>query len=183
MAERANEGTAPTDPVGRFLYGVSRALAIFGGLLACLMAAVVTVSVTGRYLLSAPVPGDYDIVAIMSGCAIFAFLPYCQMTRGNVFVDFITAGAPPRAKAVLDAVGTTLFLLIAILFTWRLTYGAVDLYEYSEVIAAFNFYRWTTVPFDIFCMIVLIAVIAYTLARDVRAAVSRGTPSAGRSSP
>jgi TRAP-type C4-dicarboxylate transport system permease small subunit len=183
MADQASEGARPTDPVGRLLHDISKALAIFGGLLACAMAVLVTVSVTGRYLFSAPVPGDYDIVAIMSGCAIFAFLPYCQLTRGNVAVDFLTNKAPARIKSILDAVGTALFLAIAVLFTWRLYYGAVDLYEYSEVIAAFNFYRWTTVPFDILCMIVLIAVIAYTLALDIRAARAAGARDAGRGSP
>ena len=179
MAEPGHERTRPTDPAGRLLYGVSKALAIFGGLLACAMAALVTLSVAGRYLFNLPVPGDYDIVAIMSGCAIFAFLPYCQLTRGNIVVDFFTNRAPDRIKSGLDALGTVLYLVVAILLAWRLVYGAIDLRQQNEVIAAFNFYRWTTVPFDVFCMLVLIAVIAYTLGRDLRdIRAGRSTPDA-----
>jgi TRAP-type C4-dicarboxylate transport system permease small subunit len=131
------------------------------------MAALVTVSVIGRYLASAPVPGDYDIVGILCGCAIFAFLPYCQLNRGNVLADFFTNRAPARVKAALDAGGNVLFLLAIIMFTWRLYYGMLEMRQSSEQIAAFAFYRWWTIPFDIFCMIVLVCAIFYTLLEDI----------------
>lgn len=167
MPQAPPDGNRPNDPVGRLLFGLSRILAVFGGLLCCVIAGLVTVSVTGRYLFAAPIPGDYDLVGIISGCAVFAFLPYCQMTRRNVVVDFFTTNLRPRGKAALDGFGTLLYLVVAAMFTWRLYYGAVELRETSQVLAVLNFYRWWTVPFDIVCMIVLIAAIIYTLARDV----------------
>ncbi|MGA7486087.1 MAG: TRAP transporter small permease [Xanthobacteraceae bacterium] len=177
MSDHAGEAPRPTDPVGRVLAGTAKVLAVLGGGLCCLMAAMVTVSVAGRYLFSAPIPGDYDLVAIISGCAAFAFLPYCQMTRGNVAVDFFTTDMKPRGKAVLDTFGTLLYLVVATVFTWRLYYGGLELHANAEVLANFNFYRWWTVPFDLFCMVVLIAAIAYTLARDI------GDVRGGRSPP
>ena len=87
----------PMRPAGRSA-SLANVLAIFGGILSCAMAAVVTVSVGGRYLLSAPINGDYDIVGILCGCAIFAFLPYCQLNRGNVLADFFTQKASPRPR-------------------------------------------------------------------------------------
>jgi TRAP-type C4-dicarboxylate transport system permease small subunit len=167
MAEHARFGARPTGPVGRALFGVASALAIFGGLLSCAMAVIVTVSVTGRYFVGWAVPGDYDIVGILCGCAIFAFLPYCQLRRGNVLVDFFTARAPPRFKAMLDTAGGVLYLAAAVMLTWRLYYGLLDLRQSSEVIAAFDFYRWWTIPFDLFCMVVLICAIIHTLAHDI----------------
>ena len=44
----------------------------------------------------------------------------------------------------------------------------------SEQIAAFSFYRWWTIPFDIFCMIVLIFAILYTFACDIADARTGG---------
>ena len=167
MSEQTRDQPRPTDPVGRALFGTSKILAIFGGILCFIMALMVTVSVTGRYLLAAPIPGDYDLVAIISGCAVFAFLPYCQMARGNVVVDFFTTGMSPRGKAALDAVGALIYLLVAIVFTWRLYFGMLELRASGEVLANFNFYRWWTVPLNIFCMVILITVIAYTFARDI----------------
>ena len=69
------------------------------------MALLVTVSVTGRYLIAAPIPGDYDLVAILSGCAVFAFLPYCQMVHGNVMVEFFTVNRArePKPRSMCSA--------------------------------------------------------------------------------
>jgi TRAP-type C4-dicarboxylate transport system permease small subunit len=167
MSDETRDAARPTDPVGRVLFKLSRALAIFGGFLCCLVAAMVTVSVTGRYLFSAPVPGDYDLVGIISGCAVFAFLPFCQLVRGNVVVDFFTTGVSARGKAVLDAIGSLFYLLVAAIFTWRMYFGMLEFRANNEQIAAFAFYRWSTIPLNLACMIVLIAVIAYTLARDI----------------
>jgi TRAP-type C4-dicarboxylate transport system permease small subunit len=174
MDEGTGDRARPTDPVGRALFGIARLLAIVGGVLVSITAVMVTVSVTGRYLFAAPIPGDYDLIAIICGCAVFAFLPYCQMIRGNVVVDFFTTNISPMAKAVLDAFGMLLYLLVAILFTWRFYFGGLELYHNAEVLANFNFYRWWTVPFDIVCMIILILVIAYTFVREVGAAREGG---------
>jgi TRAP-type C4-dicarboxylate transport system permease small subunit len=170
MAEGAPLTARPANSARRALDGIAVGLAIFGGLLGCAMAALVTISVTGRYLFNRPVPGDYDIVAILCGCAIFAFLPYCQLRRGNVLVDFFTVRASPRARSTLDAIGKLLYLAVAAMFTWRLYYGALEMRQSGEQIAAFSFYRWWTVPFDLLCMAVLIVAIIATLVDDVTAA-------------
>ena len=167
MAEPADVTARPTDPAGRALHNIANVLAIFGGVLSCAMAAVVTISVFGRYAFSAPINGDYDIVGILCGCAIFAFLPYCQLKRGNVLADFFTQRAPEHVKAALDAAGNMLFFIAAALFTWRLYYGMLEMQQSNEQIAAFAFYRWWTIPFDIFCMIVMLFAIAYTFTQDL----------------
>jgi len=134
------------------------------------MAAIVTISVAGRYLFSLPIPGDYDLVGILCGCAIFAFLPYCQLNRGNVLADFFTQRAPERVKAGLDAFGNVLFLAAVILFTWRLYFGMLEMKASSEQIAAFAFYRWWTIPFDLFCMVVMVLAVLQTLLEDLAGA-------------
>ncbi len=167
MSEDGSKIVPPTDPIGSLLFSVTRALAVLGGVITALVAAMISVSVTGRYLFSAPIPGDYDIVGIAAGTAVFAFLPFCQLVRGNVVVDFFTSGAPERVKAVLNAFGSLLFLIVAVLITWRLYHGALDMRRDGEVLAAFPFYRWWTVPFDVVCMAMLILVVAYTFACDI----------------
>jgi len=169
MSEQAS-GARPVQSAGRALHFTANVLAIVGGFLCCAMAAIVTISVAGRYALSAPIPGDYDIVGILCGCAIFAFLPYCQLKRGNVLADFFTAKASPRTKAILDGMGNLLFLVAAVMFTWRLYYGMLEMRQSSEQIAAFAFYRWWTIPFDICCMIVLIFAVLYSFLEDIAGA-------------
>ena len=167
MAEGLNDNARPTDPVGRVLYSISRVLAIAGGVLLCIMALLTTLSVTGRSVLNLPVPGDFELVAIGTGLAVFSFLPWCQMNRGNVIVDFFMIAAPVRAKTVCDIVGGVFYLLIALLLTWRMIFGALDMYNYAEKSMTINFPRWTTFPPSILMLAFLVVVIAYSVGRSI----------------
>ena len=168
MAEGPQNDTRPTDPVGRVLYAAARALAICGGVLLCAMALLTTLSVTGRSAISMPVPGDFELVAIGTGLAVFAFLPWCQLTRGNVLVDFFMTRAPVRAKTICDTLGGIFYLIIAVILTWRMIYGGLDMYNYAEKSMTINFPRWTTFPPSILMMAFLVVVIAYTVWRSIR---------------
>ncbi len=167
MAESSGSSSRPTDPVGRWLFSVSRLLAIFGGVILFAMAWVTALSVTGRAAFSAPIPGDFELVSIGTGVAIFAFLPYCQITRSNVIVDFFMAHAPTRAKTICDTLGALLYLAIGALLTWRLTLGGLDMYRYSEKSMTINFPRWTTFPISVLLMMFLVAVVTYTIWRSI----------------
>jgi TRAP-type C4-dicarboxylate transport system permease small subunit len=167
MAEGPISDNRPSDPFGRVLYSISRVLAIAGGVLLSALALMTTVSVTGRSFFSAPVPGDFEIVGICTGLAVFAFLPWCQLMRGNVIVDFFMVRAPVRAKAFCDTVGGLIYLAIGILLTWRMVYGGIDMYEYSEKSMTINFPRWTTFPPSVLMLGFLIVVIVYTVRRSI----------------
>lgn len=167
MSEHADTTTRPTDPVGRVIYQIARALAVFGGVLLCAMAGLTVVSISGRVALSAPVPGDFEMVAIGTGVAVFAFLPWCQLTRSNVLVDFFMTRAPVRARITADIVGGVCYLLIAALLTWRLAFGGIDMHHYGEVTMTINFPRWTTFPISVVLLAFLVVVVAYTVGRSV----------------
>lgn len=167
MAESVDFVSRPTDPVGRILFTASRWLAIAGGVLLCILATLNTISVSGRAAFSAPVPGDFELIAIGTGLAVFCFLPYCQITRGNVIVDFFMSQAPTRAKTVCDAIGGLTYLAIGVTLTWRMVYGGMDMYNYSEKSMTINFPRWTTFPLSVLLLSFLVVVIAYTIGRSI----------------
>jgi len=167
MSELASETARPTDPVGRVIYTIARWLAVLGGIVLCAMAVLTTVSVTGRSLFNNPISGDFELVAIGTGLAVFAFLPWCQMTRGNVLVDFFMSAAPPRAQIFTDVVGGVFYLAIATLLTWRMIFGGLDMYNYNELSMTINFPRWTTFPPSILLMSFLVIVIVYTIGRSI----------------
>jgi TRAP-type C4-dicarboxylate transport system permease small subunit len=167
MAEGSSSGFRPTDPVGRMLFAISRVLAVLGGLVLFGMAGLTAVSVTGRAAFSAPIPGDFELVSIGIGVSIFAFLPYCQITRSNVIVDFFMVRASTRVKALCDTVGALVYLVIGAILTWRLTLGGLDMYHYSERTMTINFPRWTTFPISVLLMMFLVVVIAYTVWRSI----------------
>lgn len=168
MAEGSDTLARPTDPVGRVLYSVSRILAICGGIILCGLAAITAISIIGRAIPGVgPINGDFEIVAIGTGLAVFTFLPWCQLARGNVVVDFFMTKAPTRVKTLFDTLGTLLYLVIGAMLTWRMVFGGLEMYETAEKSLTLNFPRWTTFPISVLLMSFLIIVIAYTAGRSV----------------
>jgi hypothetical protein len=175
MAESTETSSRPTDPVGRALYPVAKILAIAGGIVLCALAAMTTISIIGRAIPGVgPIYGDFEIVAIGTGIAVFAFLPWCQLNRGNVVVDFFMTRAPTRAKTFFDTVGAAFYLVIASLLTWRMIFGGIEMYETAEKSLTLNFSRWQTFPLSVLMMAFLVLVVAYTVGR------SAGETRAGR---
>ncbi|MGH7311303.1 MAG: TRAP transporter small permease, partial [Candidatus Rokuibacteriota bacterium] len=78
----------------RALDVLARAFALAGGAVLVLITGMAVASIVGRAVLGTPVPGDFELVQVGCGAAIAAFLPYCQLRRGNIIVDFFTVRAP-----------------------------------------------------------------------------------------
>ncbi len=182
MAKVSKTSSGPSDPVGRVLHRIARVLAILGGFVLCALAGLTTVSVIGRGAFSAPVPGDFEIIAIGTGLAVFAFLPWCQLTRSNVLVDFFMTRAPVRLKAFCDLIGGILYLVIGGILTWRMIFGGIDMYNYDEMSMTISFPRWTTFPPSIVMMGFLVVVVVYTVWRSF-AEAARGESFEDYSSP
>jgi len=167
VSETGDTKARPTDPVGRVLYLISRWMAVFGGVLLFILAILTTISVFGRKFFDTPVQGDFELVAIGTGVAVFACLPYCQLMRGNVLVDFFMNNAPTRAKTIADIGAGLIFLAIGLMLTWRMVYGAIDMHDVNEVSMTIGFPRWTTFPISIVFMSFLVIIIIYTLGRSI----------------
>jgi TRAP-type C4-dicarboxylate transport system permease small subunit len=131
MAEQAAASARP-ERLGRVLYRTATGVALLGGLVLFALTLLTVISVIGRAVFSAPIPGDFELVELGMAVAIFSFLPYCQIVRGNVIVDLFTSKASPRTKALLDGVGNLLFTAIAALLTWRVAIGGLEIRSYHE---------------------------------------------------
>ncbi len=153
---------------GRARYIVSTVLASFGGNDLRALVIMTCASIVGRALFSQPINGDFELVEIGCAIAIFAFLPYCQITRSNVIVDFFTAEASMRTKASLDLAGNALFTLIAALITWRAVLGGLDLKRYGETTMILAIPSWWGYVAAVPCAGVLTIVCLYTTWRSYR---------------
>lgn len=103
-----------------------RVVALLGGVLLIALATMVVVSVTLRSDLvgMAGVPGDFEMVQMATAVAAFCFLPWCQLRRGNIFVDTFTLKLPERVQRGLDATWDVVYGLAMALIAWRLGVGA-----------------------------------------------------------
>jgi len=105
---------------------VGAALALAGAALSLFIAGLVTVSVALRWATSSGLPGDFEMVQMAVALAIFSFLPYTQLRRGNMLVDTFTSRLPPRAILAIDAFWDVVYAAVASLLGWRLAVGAAD---------------------------------------------------------
>lgn len=177
--QEAVPGQVANDPIafgpsGRVLLAASKVLAIAGGLAFVGLVAMSIVSIVGRKLLSAPVPGDIELLQMIASAASAAFFAYCHLNHGDVKVDFFTAAAPPWVNHALDAFGSLLVGLVGAVLTWRVYVGALGTQESGETSAILDIPVWwaqiAMVPG--FAMLALAGF--YMATRHVQEAVHRG---------
>lgn len=133
---------APAGPFGRAVRLLSVGFALAGGAVLVAMTLATTASILGRWLLSRPLPGDYELAQLGTAVAVAAFLPYCAIRGGHVLVDFLTARAPARVRAALDALGNAAIAAIGFLIAWRLAVGLVDLRAAGETTMVLAIPTW-----------------------------------------
>ena len=108
---------------GGLLVRLAEAVALAGGLLLVGVMGMTVISVSGRYLFDAPIPGDYEITELACGIAVFAFFPYAHLRNANIVIHFFTRNMRWRHKAILDTVHSIVFAAVAALISWRLFVG------------------------------------------------------------
>lgn len=162
MAEPLFLKREPADPVGRLLYALSRLFAYAGGLVLVALTIVSLVSIAGRALFSAPLPGDYELVQVGIAVSVSAFLPLTQMRGGHVIVDFFTANARPTLRGGLDALGAALIALCAAVIAWRLAAGAISLEQANDQTTILALPTWIPVAIMVPCFALFAAAGAYT---------------------
>ncbi len=108
------------------LAGITRPLAILGGLMVMTAAFVVMVSVAIRGSGLGAIGGDFEIVQMATALSVFCFLPYCQARRGNIVVDTFTNWLPQRARDLLDALWDIVYAVMAGIIAVQLLRGAMD---------------------------------------------------------
>lgn len=128
--------------IGRVLNKVSRFFAVCAGLVLILMALMSLTSIVGRALFSKPILGDYELVQMLSAVAVTMSLPFCQMIRGHIIVDFFTTGLPPRVNKLFDILASLVLAVAAFLFCWRISLGMIDLYGNGDSTMLLNLSTW-----------------------------------------
>lgn len=129
-------------PAGRGLLAVSKVASIVGSLVFVGLVIMSIVSITGRKLFSAPVPGDVELLQVCSAFAASTFFAYCHLNGSDVKVDFFTANARPSSVHFLDALGSTFVGLFGALIAWRTLAGALSVKEAGETTMILDLPLW-----------------------------------------
>ncbi|APR03926.1 TRAP transporter small permease [Thauera chlorobenzoica] len=143
MAESVIESVhRPCGVIGRSIELACTVLALLAGLMFCIEAVMSVVSVVGRAAFNLPVPGDYELVQMLSAMGIAMCLPYCQLKGGHVFVDFFTLWASPWLKRMLDSMAALLMAFCAFVLAWRIWAGMIEMREYGETSMVISLPIW-----------------------------------------
>lgn len=119
-------------PFGRRLLALCKLLAVAGSLVFVALVVMSIISIVGRKLAAAPVPGDVEVLQMCAAFACASFFAYCHLIGGDVKVDFFTARLPARAIHRLDAAGSLLFAIVGAALAWRSWAGAMVVREAAE---------------------------------------------------
>jgi TRAP-type C4-dicarboxylate transport system permease small subunit len=153
----------------RLLRRVIEYWALAGGIILLGVALMTAWSAGTGWVLGRPLPGDFELTEIFVAVAIFAFLPYCQLTDANVTADLFTARAGPRTLAALGVLAALLALGIAILLTWRTWAGLIDYRKYVETTAILKIPIWTAYVPALFSLGLLVLACVLSLLESGRA--------------
>ncbi|MDM7456841.1 MAG: TRAP transporter small permease [Tepidimonas sp.] len=117
------------------IFRLARGSAMLGGLLLCAITLMIVVSIVGRALSGvglAPVPGDFELVEIGTGVAVFWFLPWTYLRGGHATVDLLYNRLPAPLRKTILLVGDGLMLALWLVLTWKLWDGMLEKREYLE---------------------------------------------------
>ena len=132
-------------PWGLRIQALTKGFAVAGGVGFIALVLMSLVSIVGRKIASAPITGDIEMMQMAGAVAAAAMLPFCEMERHHLRVDFFTTRLPQRAKHRLDSVSHLLLGLVALLVAWRTGVGALSLREAGEASMMLLWPVWTVV--------------------------------------
>jgi len=124
------------------LRGTALLFALVGGLCASAVAFLTVASIAGRALWSSPIAGDVELTQFGVALSISLCLPWCQVRRGNIIVDFFTERAAPRTRHWLDGMGAVLLAAMMALLAWRTAVGAQSSVETNETSMILGLPMW-----------------------------------------
>ena len=125
----------------------ARICAVLAGVLLTVITLMTCVSLIGRNTTGWTLVGDVEISGFVAGAAIALFMPWCQLRRGNIMVDFFTARASAATQLLLDRFGALLLALAMGLMTWRTAAGGLSAWASHAGSMMLGLPEWTVYCF------------------------------------
>ena len=116
--------------------------AVLAGVLLVVITLMTCVSLIGRNTVGWTIVGAFELSGFAAGAAIALFMPWCQVRRGNIIVDFFTTRASPAVQDRLDRFGALMLALAMGLMAWRTTIGGLDAWRTQAESMMMGFPQW-----------------------------------------
>lgn len=175
--------------VGRIVGHFASALAILGGAVLTAVMIMAVISIVGRWFVGTelpvigrlgPIKGDFELVEMGVGFAVFSFMGWCQFQRGHVTVDIFVSRLGPRALAGLSAFSNIAITAAAALIAWQHGLGMMDKIRYHESTMILQIPVWWGYAATLVGAWAFALVSLYTVWRSLNEALGTGEPTTGQ---
>ena len=129
------------------LENLAKACAVLAGVLLTGITLMTCVSLIGRNTTGWTIVGDFELSGSAAGAAIALFMPWCQVRRANIIVDFFTARASERTTQILDRLGALLLAVCMGLLAWRSAIGGLSAWGNGSGSMMLGFPDWIVYAF------------------------------------
>ncbi|MGC4365972.1 TRAP transporter small permease [Hydrogenophaga sp. R2] len=126
----------------KLLSFLAQVCAVLAGLLLTAITLVTCLSLIGRNTTGQTLVGDYELTAVVAGAAVALFMPWCQIQREHIIVDFFTARMPAGVNAMLDRFGALVLGVVMGLLAWRTGIGALSAHSTQTTTMMLGFPEW-----------------------------------------
>jgi TRAP-type C4-dicarboxylate transport system permease small subunit len=126
----------------KILANLAKSCAIVAGLLLIFITLMTCISIIGRDLIGKTIVGDFELSGAAAGAAIALFMPWCQIKRGNIMVDFFTTKASAPAQDAMERLGAVLLGCVMALMAWRTTLGGLNSFRTHSETQILGFPEW-----------------------------------------
>ena len=140
------------------------------------MLLLIVADVIGIKIFNSPVPGGLETVSFLAVVAIAFAVPYTQLMRGHVAVDFIVEKLPRRLKLVIDVLTVFLSVCLAGTMAWYSFRYAAKLYDTGEVSMTQKIPYYPFVYAMAVCFVAFFLVLVSDLAKSIAKAGKTWTP-------
>jgi TRAP-type C4-dicarboxylate transport system permease small subunit len=91
-----------------------------------IMIFLVTAGVIARYIFNSPLKGDMEIQELMMVLIVFLALPFCQLEKGNVYVEIVANRFKGWTKEFFHSLVYLLGFFIIALIVWQMGERAIN---------------------------------------------------------
>jgi TRAP-type C4-dicarboxylate transport system permease small subunit len=126
----------------KLLETLAKLCAVLAGVLLTVITLMTCVSLIGRNTTGWSIVGAFELSGSAAGAAIALFMPWCQVRRGNIIVDFFTAHTSQATQGRLDRFGALLLALAMGLMTWRTGIGGLNAWKSQTGSMIMGFPEW-----------------------------------------
>ena len=179
--------------VGRWIGLYTDFLAIIGGMVLTGVMLLAVVSIIGRGLFRTgldifntgalgwvgPIPGDFELVSIGAGIAIFCFLSWTHFQRGHVTVDIFVSKLGPRGLAWLSVVTNLILTIMVVILAQKVGEGLDDKMRFRETTQILEIPVWYKYVGGMVGLWSFALVSGYSVWRSLNEALGAGEPAGG----